>query len=258
MFFIDDDQTQPRHRREHGQARAEHQVGLADVRGQPVAQALRRRQAAVQRHQVVTGKALGQAGFELRREVDLGHQHQHLAARGQGLCGRVQVDLGLAAAGDTMQQVGGGCVAEQCVDGGGLIGRQGRRRRVAATGLACGLEAREAAVELGRVEPAQFGRQHRQGQLAQAALVVAGSKGDQLAPGIGQRRQRAQRLAHRAQLNARGSGAGTGLPDDARHVARTQRHAHQRSRSERLLTRVVQAGRQPGVLRRLDGDAQGD
>jgi hypothetical protein len=104
VLFVDDDQAQPRQRREHRQARAQHQVGMAQMGQQPVAQALRRRQAAVQRDERRPESALGEAGFQLRRQVDLGHQHQHLAAGGQRLFGRMQVDLGLAAAGDAVQQ----------------------------------------------------------------------------------------------------------------------------------------------------------
>jgi hypothetical protein len=81
VLLVDDDQPQARQRRKHRQPRAQHQVGLAQVRQQPVAQALRRRQAAVQADQHAARKARGKARFELRREVDLGHQHQHLAAR---------------------------------------------------------------------------------------------------------------------------------------------------------------------------------
>ena len=48
MLFVHHDQAQAWHRREHGQARAEHQLGLSQVCSEPVAQSLRRRQAAVQ------------------------------------------------------------------------------------------------------------------------------------------------------------------------------------------------------------------
>ena len=51
-----------------------------------------------------------EARQQLRGEVDLGHQHQHLGlrvARQRGL-GGAQVDLGLAAAGGAEQQEGAG------------------------------------------------------------------------------------------------------------------------------------------------------
>ena len=52
-------------------------------------------------------KSRREACFELRREIDFGHQQQHLPSRREGLCGGMQVDLGLAAAGHAMQQVRG-------------------------------------------------------------------------------------------------------------------------------------------------------
>jgi hypothetical protein len=109
VLLVDDDQAQARQRRKDRQPRAQHQVGLAQVGQQPVAQPLRRGQAAVQADQHAARKALGKARFELRREVDLRHQHQHLLPGGQRILGGVQIDLGLAAAGDAVQQPG--CVA---------------------------------------------------------------------------------------------------------------------------------------------------
>ena len=122
MFFVDHDQAQPRHRCEHRQARAEHQIGLAEVRGEPMAQALRRRQATVQRHQVVAGKSLGKSRLELRREVDLGHQDQDLPPCSERLRRSMQVDLGLAATRHTMQQVSRRRVCEKRRDGRCLFG----------------------------------------------------------------------------------------------------------------------------------------
>jgi hypothetical protein len=108
VLLVDDDQAQPRHRRKDRQPRAQHQVGAAQVRQQPVVQPLRRRQCAVQADQPPTRETGREAGFELRRQVDLGHQHQGLAAVGQRALGGLQVDLGLAAAGDAVQQRGAG------------------------------------------------------------------------------------------------------------------------------------------------------
>ena len=45
-----------------------------------------------------------EARFELWREADFGHQHQRLPAPGQRLGDEVKVDLGLAAAGDAVEQ----------------------------------------------------------------------------------------------------------------------------------------------------------
>ena len=45
-----------------------------------------------------------EAPDELRREADLGHQHQHAAVAGEMPLGQPEIDLGLAAAGDAVQQ----------------------------------------------------------------------------------------------------------------------------------------------------------
>jgi hypothetical protein len=78
VLFVDDDQAQAWQRHKDGQPRAQHQIGLPQVGQQPVAQPLRGGQAAVQADQHAAWKTLGKARFELRREIDLGHQHQGL------------------------------------------------------------------------------------------------------------------------------------------------------------------------------------
>ncbi len=76
---------------------------------QPAFEALRRRQAAVQRHHTLFAevrKTFLEARLQLWCEVDLRHHDQHLC--GGVLCQylfrRMQVDLGLAAAGGAKQQ----------------------------------------------------------------------------------------------------------------------------------------------------------
>ena len=142
-------------------------------------------------------KARDEARHQLRRQVDLGHQHQGLASEREGPVGRAQVDLGLAAAGDAVQQHRPRLARRHrrgdALAGLGLGRRQGRRRggvdrRRGITPLQAPLEAAQAVGDRGVAEAAQLGRQHRQRDLAEAALVVAGGKGDQLAPGTGQRR----------------------------------------------------------------------
>ncbi|MCY1284188.1 hypothetical protein D9M70_330820 [compost metagenome] len=106
MLLVDHDQRQRRQRCHHGHARAQHDAGLAAVSGQPLQAALLVGQAAVQHRQRQVREARGDAHLQLRRQVDFGNQHQHLGVRvalQQGLHG-VQVDLGLAAAGDAVQQ----------------------------------------------------------------------------------------------------------------------------------------------------------
>jgi hypothetical protein len=107
VLFVHHDQLQAGHRCEHRHARAQHDARAALVRSQPAVQALHGRHAAVHGHhglRAIQGrKALYKACLQLRREVDLGHHHQHLGLRcaGQHAGGALQIDLGFAAAGGT-------------------------------------------------------------------------------------------------------------------------------------------------------------
>ena len=279
VLLVDHDQSEPRHRREDRQPRAQHQLRATQVRREPVPQALRRREAAVKRHDRVAGEALGETRLELRRQVDLGHQHQHLLAALQGGLGGAQVDLGLAAAGQAPEQCGRWRLASgQLQDGverrlllrgqrGPVSGRGrrircirrvGRLRRGRRVGLVHLLQPR---LQLLGVQVPQLGRQHRQRQFADAALVVARGELHQPPPAVGQRRQRIERLAHRSQL-----GFGQALvlgqvhavrqvvPHQPHHVPTAQRHMHQGARGQVLRAEVVQRSCQPAVLGCLHGD----
>ena len=243
VLFVDDDEPEPRHRREHREPRAEHHVGEAEVRREPAGEALGRRQCTVQRDDVATGESLCEASFELRREVDLGHQHQRLPARIQTALGRAQIDLGLAAAGHAVQQDG------RCAQRIELR----RRDRPGRNGEALA-QLRDAVGDLRVVELAKFGRQHRERDFTDAALVVAGTEFDELAPSSRQRRQRRKRLADGTQF-ADDTIVGAVIPDDAGHFALAKRRSHQCSRQQRALTGVGQRRAQSAVMRRLDSDA---
>ncbi len=131
VLLVDDDQAQPGQRREHGAPRAQHHVGapLADapVLGDPLAG----RQTGVP-----DGDALAQpraqSAQELGGQGDLGHQHQASAAARAGRLDGLQVHLGLARAGDTVQQQGAPAGVERGGDRGGgrglLLRRPGRDR----------------------------------------------------------------------------------------------------------------------------------
>ena len=62
------------------------------------------------------GEALAEAADELRREADLRHQHQRPPAAREHALHDMQIDLGLAAAGDAVQNKRGE-VAEGGVNG---------------------------------------------------------------------------------------------------------------------------------------------
>ncbi len=200
VLLIDHDQAQPRQAGKNGHARAQHDARLPAMRRQPVAQPLRRGQAAVQGGHRVRTKALAKARLQLRREVDFGHQHQRLRLRValQQSLRSAQIDLGLAAAGGPKQQHRLRALRQRG-QRGGLLG--------AGCGAGCGgtsallrgcvpicahghpeagtAQLVQAPLQGGGVELAQLGRQRRQRHLAQRALVVARREGQQRAPGVG-------------------------------------------------------------------------
>ena len=95
----------------------------------PGARALAVAQPRVQRvHRHAEARA--EARQRLRGQADLRHQHQRLLAARQAVGDRVQVDLGLAAAGDAVEQQRGEAVArgQDRVDRGLLLGVEGRPR----------------------------------------------------------------------------------------------------------------------------------
>ena len=55
-------------------------------------------------HRHGVAEALAEARDDLRRQRDLGHEHEHAPVLRERVLGRAQVDLGLAGAGDAVQQ----------------------------------------------------------------------------------------------------------------------------------------------------------
>ena len=257
VLLVHDDQAQPRQRGEHRHAGAEHDARRAQVRGEPAAQALRMRHAAVQRHDGRGAEALDEARLQLRREVDLGHQHQRLrlrVAREQALHG-LQVHLGLAAAGGAEQQEGTGLrvdvgerlglVGGEFRGGGARRLRRGRRRALEATAELCG------------VQRTQLRRQGRERDLAETTLVVPGRESDELPPGGRQRRQFGQRGADRLELfRRRLVRPGGRVPHHAADLTAAQRYADQRSRRKWQLTAVAQRLAHRAVRGGRDDDMQ--
>ncbi len=103
MLLIDDDQAQVVERKEQGRARARHHPNLAFGRPTPDAGAAARRQLGMP-FGGRGAKAFCKAVPELRGQRDLGHQDQHLPARGQNFGDRLEIDLGLARTGHALQQ----------------------------------------------------------------------------------------------------------------------------------------------------------
>ena len=126
--FVDDDQAGVGERREHRRAGADNNARPAVPGGHPGVQALAVGEAGVQ-HRHRHREALAEAAQGLGRQADLRHQHQHLFAGGQHRRHGLQVDLGLAAAGDAVEQERLEALGvDDGVDGGALfrVGGQGR------------------------------------------------------------------------------------------------------------------------------------
>src|SRR6266850_5206917 len=115
MFFVDDDESGPGERRERRGARSDHDARLARARPAPRFKAL-----AVRQRRMQDGEWRREAGAkareQLRRQADLRYQHERLLAALYDRLDGAQIDLGLAAARDTENDVHGE-VAERRGDG---------------------------------------------------------------------------------------------------------------------------------------------
>jgi hypothetical protein len=131
VFFIDHDEPEPRQRRENGEARAQDEIRVSARGLAPVAQALSRRESAVERHRPAGWQCFGDALAKLRRQIDFRHEDEHLPPRGDAFGRGGEIDLGLAAAGDALQQIGceRSCGCDDRFGGACLIGIE--RRAVA-------------------------------------------------------------------------------------------------------------------------------
>ena len=151
MLLVDDDQAEVGDRGEDGRARADADARLAAAQPPPLVVALAVGEGRVEDRDAVA-EAGPEAGDRLRREADLGDEDDRPAPSGQRRLDRGEVDLGLAGAGDAVQELlarGARRAVERgddLLDGGPLLGEQlrtaGRRRRPrdgAARGAAASL-----------------------------------------------------------------------------------------------------------------------
>ncbi len=235
MLLVDDDELELWQRREHRRARAHHDIERPAARELPVATALADAQVGME-HAHAPAEAGAKRRHHLGPERDLGHQHQRLPARLARRVRGAQVDLGLAARGDAVEQQRGEAAAR---DGRldlerrtTLFGREpvrlGQRQR--HDRVLDRLEARPAAGET--LEPARKGRgQH----LPQRRQVVLRDPARQLEQVRGHERWR----EHGTQgLDALERGRGLQLDQESAPRAAAKRHldlhAGQRTGSERL------------------------
>lgn len=179
-------------------------------------------------------QAGAEAAQRLRGQANLRHQHQRLATGRQAVGDCLQVDLGLAAAGDAVEQIGGKSALRTDGVGGGLlfvvelraaagagrdaVGRHRHARGIVAFGqAACGLAPlRQQRVQLffaQRTGQQQGGQQGGAAAGAQAGGAGASGLGQLPGPGmgLGQRLAAAQRA---------GQGAGLGLAQRCMGIAR--------------------------------------
>ena len=146
VLLVHDHQAQPRERREHGAAGAQHHVGVAGCDAPVLGGALSGCQRRVP-HGHALAQSRPQAPQQLRREGDLGHQHQRRQAALPRHRDGPQVHLALAGSRDPVQQQGlGGARADGPRDAthrgrllvgehGGLVGRGRRAEPVEAAGI---------------------------------------------------------------------------------------------------------------------------
>ena len=104
MLLVHDDEAEPLERREHGGARADHDVHVAAADALPLIVPLAVRERAVLDGDARAERAAEQRGHR-RRQRDLGHHASAPAVpERHDPLGQAQIDLGLAAAGDAVQQ----------------------------------------------------------------------------------------------------------------------------------------------------------
>jgi hypothetical protein len=102
VLLVDDDHAELVHRRKQRRTCADDDPRLAALHALPHAQSLRVGHARMQHRDVLEARAEPTDG--LRRECDLGHEHDRAAAELQRTFDQREVHLGLAAARDAVQQ----------------------------------------------------------------------------------------------------------------------------------------------------------
>ena len=149
MLLVDDDEPEVGHRCEHRRARAEHDARLAAEGVAPGARGARASVSAECSTASGAAKRSRKRPSELRREPDLGHQHQRARARREHALDEPQVHLGLAAAGDPVQHEGGEARRARrrsAATASALLARRAAGPGVRARGGGCGARRRPTSV----------------------------------------------------------------------------------------------------------------
>ena len=103
MLFVDDDEPEVANRREDRRARAYDHARLATRDPLALVSTLRLAESGVHDRDLVA-EARGEPSYRLRGERDLRYEHDRTPVAGEGDGARLEVDLGLAAPGRTVQQ----------------------------------------------------------------------------------------------------------------------------------------------------------
>ena len=251
VLLVHHDHAQPWHRGEHRRAGAHHHARLAVGDAPVLGAAPGRGERAVQHRHGVAEAGL-EAGGRLRRQRDLGHEHDRAASVRQLPLDRPQVDLGLARSGDTVQQHLVRAVRPRPLDRlhGSLLGIGQRHRPVLGHRF------------FDRLQP-PLRRPRRHHQRDRAGQRRGGALGDpdgQIEQGL---RQPAGHLEHLLELTAARVRLVFDRLHDTVHLAGSERHPHQGAAhhvgGEVLRHRVVERPvDRPGRDQRLDaGDQTG-
>ena len=195
VLLVDHDHAQPLQRREQGRAGADHDHRLAAPDAAPLVETLAVGKPGVQDGDAAVEAAL-EAADQLRGERDLRHQHQRALAGGQGDGDGLQIDLGLAASGDAVQEEGG---EDAGGDGLGDPGKGGGLVRVERKGgvVVEALGAKGVAVDLA-LDQARGPKLHQPVQLRGAVAETRPERRRRMFAGLGQELDDLEPLAARA------------------------------------------------------------
>ena len=163
MLLVDADHAERRERREDGRAGADDDGRLAGDDPLPLVPPLGLGEAGVEQRDPVA-EARAEAAERLRRQRDLGHEHDRAAAGGERRLAGADVDLGLAAAGRAREEDVPAAAREERLDslrarapatrraasGAGSAAQAGRRRHLAPLAAPLRLLRRDQRERAGR------------------------------------------------------------------------------------------------------------
>ena len=225
MLLIHHDEREPRQRREDCQPGPEHDRRFAAGGGEPGSGSRHVLERAVHEREPRARERLAEARFELGREADFRHEDEHLGAACEHAGDELQIDLGLAAAGDAVQEhrreraeLGG----DRLGDARLLPGELMQRHEVARARLV----AERERLARQRLHGAQPRRQRRDDGLAERTLVIRGEKAHQLEPVRGQPRRVAAHIDDRFQARKRYIARDVRFDHHAGMVAAPELHGH--------------------------------